>query len=55
MSLAAEIQERLKGIFPELLGIRLTEVTPERVLAELTVRPEICTTGGVMHGGAFMA
>ncbi|HUJ88538.1 MAG TPA: PaaI family thioesterase [Burkholderiales bacterium] len=55
MSLAAEIQERLKGIFPELLGIRLTEVTPERVLAELTVRAEICTTGGVMHGGAFMA
>ena len=55
MSLAAEIQDRLKGIFPELLGIRLTEVTPERVLAELTVRPEICTTGGVMHGGAFMA
>ena len=55
MSLAESIQQRLKGIFPELLGIRLTEVTPERVLAELTVRPELCTTGEVMHGGAFMA
>lgn len=55
MSLAESIQQRLKGIFPELLGIRLTEVTPERVLAELTVRPELCTAGGVMHGGAFMA
>ena len=55
MSLAAEIQERLKGVFPELLGVRLTEVTPERVLAELTVRPELCTVGGVLHGGAFMA
>ena len=55
MSLAAEIQERLKGIFPDLLGVRLTEVTPERVLAELTVRPELCTAGGVLHGGAFMA
>ncbi len=55
MSLAETIQQRLKGIFPELLGIRLTEVTPERVLAELTVRPELCTAGGVMHGGAFMA
>ena len=55
MSLAESIQQRLKGIFPELLGIRLTEVTPERVLAELTVRPDLCTAGGVMHGGAFMA
>ena len=55
MSLAAEIQERLKGIFPDLLGVRLTEVTPERVRAELTVRPELCTAGGVLHGGAFMA
>lgn len=55
MSLAESIQQRLKGIFPELLGIRLTEVTPERVVAELTVRPELCTVGGVMHGGAFMA
>jgi 1,4-dihydroxy-2-naphthoyl-CoA hydrolase len=55
LSLAESIQQRLKGIFPELLGIRLTEVTPERVLAELTVRPELCTVGGVLHGGAFMA
>lgn len=55
MSLADSIQQRLKGIFPELLGIRLTEVTPERVRAELTVRPELCTVGGVLHGGAFMA
>jgi 1,4-dihydroxy-2-naphthoyl-CoA hydrolase len=55
LSLAESIQQRLKGIFPELLGIRLTEVTPERVLAELIVRAELCTAGGVMHGGAFMA
>ena len=53
--LAAAIQQRLKGIFPDLLGIRFTEVTPERVLAELTVRPDLCTAGEVMHGGAFMA
>ena len=53
--LTAAIQQRLKGIFPELLGVRLTAVTPERVLAELTVRPELCTAGQVMHGGAFMA
>ena len=55
MSRAAGIQELLKGIFPDLLGVRLTEVTPERVLAELTVRAQLCTVGGVLHGGAFMA
>jgi uncharacterized protein (TIGR00369 family) len=55
VSLAATIQERFKGALPDLMGIRFTEVTPERVLAELTVRSELCTVGGVMHGGAFMA
>ena len=55
MSLVETIQERFKGGLPDLMGIRLTEVTPERVLAELTVRPELCTFGGVLHGGAFMA
>ncbi|HKI65015.1 MAG TPA: PaaI family thioesterase [Burkholderiales bacterium] len=53
--LAAAIQERLRGLFPELLGIRFTEVTPERVVAELTVRPDLCTAAEVMHGGAIMA
>jgi uncharacterized protein (TIGR00369 family) len=55
MSLAATIQDRFKGGLPDLMGIRLTDVTPERVLAELTVRPDLCTAGEVMHGGAFMA
>jgi uncharacterized protein (TIGR00369 family) len=55
MNLATQIQERLKGILPELLGIQLLEVTPDRVLAQLTVRPDLCTTGKVLHGGAIMA
>jgi uncharacterized protein (TIGR00369 family) len=55
MNLATQIQERLKGILPELLGIQLLEVTPDRVLAQLTVRPNLCTTGKVLHGGAIMA
>ncbi len=37
------------------MGVRLVEVTPERVLAEMTVRPELCTSGGILHGGAYMA
>ena len=55
MSLATQIQERLKGILPELLGIQLVEVTPDRVLATLVVRPELCTTGRILHGGSIMA
>jgi uncharacterized protein (TIGR00369 family) len=42
-------------LFPGLMGIELREAAPERVLAELPVRPDLCTTGGVLHGGAIMA
>ncbi len=41
--------------FSELLGIEIVEVTPDRVLARLTVRPELCTRPAVLHGGAVMA
>jgi len=49
------VQKILDPLFPGLMGVRLREVQPERVLAELAVRPDLCTTGGVMHGGAIMA
>jgi 1,4-dihydroxy-2-naphthoyl-CoA hydrolase len=55
MDLTASIQQRLKGIFPDLLGIEMTAVDQERVTATLTVRETICTTGKIMHGGAIMA
>src|SRR5262245_9639254 len=51
----ATLQHLLDPLFPGLMGVRLRELAPDRVLAELTVRPDLCTTGGVMHGGAFMA
>ena len=49
------IQERLKGLLPELLGIEFVEVTPDFVRASLRVRPDLCTVGGILHGGAIMA
>ena len=55
MNLAATIQERMRGLFPELLGMEFTEVSTERVLATLTVRPDMCTVYDVLHGGAIMA
>jgi uncharacterized protein (TIGR00369 family) len=55
MSLAQQTQERLKGILPDLLGIELLEVAPDKVLARLKVRPDLCTTGKILHGGTIMA
>ena len=49
------VQQILVPLFPGLMGVRLRELAPERVLAELEVRPELCTTGGILHGGACMA
>ncbi|WP_242489805.1 PaaI family thioesterase [Noviherbaspirillum cavernae] len=49
------IQAMLAPLFPGLMGVQLTEVAPERVAATLTVRPDLCTVGAILHGGAIMA
>ena len=41
--------------FAELLGIKIVSAAPERVTAEMMVRPELCTNPAVLHGGALMA
>ena len=55
MSSITFIQELIKPLLPGLMGIQLTEVTPERVVASMEVRPNLCTTGEILHGGAIMA
>ena len=55
MSLTAATQAILQPLFPGLMGVELVEVSPDRVTATLRVRPDLCTTGESMHGGAFMA
>jgi len=55
MDLKTSIEERFKGLPPELLGMQLTEVTADKVVATLQVRAELCTTGRILHGGAIMA
>ncbi|MDI3381485.1 PaaI family thioesterase [Xenophilus aerolatus] len=52
---ADQLQTLLEPLFPGLMGVRLLEVAPERVVAELEVRPDLCTSGGILHGGAYMA
>jgi len=49
------LQQILDPLFPGLMGLRLIEVGAERILALLPVRPDLCTTGGILHGGACMA
>ena len=55
MSAIAEITRMMQPLFPGLMGVEITEATKERVTASMLVRPELCTYGGVLHGGAFMA
>ena len=52
---AATITERLKGTLSDLMGIRLVEAAPERVVAEMSWREDLTTVGGALHGGALMA
>lgn len=37
------------------LGVRASEFGPDRVVLELDHAPELCTAGGLLHGGAVMA
>jgi 1,4-dihydroxy-2-naphthoyl-CoA hydrolase len=49
------LQQILDPLFPGLMGVHIIELAPERVIAEMVVRPDLCTTGGMLHGGAYMA
>jgi uncharacterized protein (TIGR00369 family) len=53
-----DLRARLQAELPPLsrwMGIKVTHADPERVVAELTVREELCTAGSIIHGGAIMA
>jgi 1,4-dihydroxy-2-naphthoyl-CoA hydrolase len=41
--------------FAMLMGIGFTEAAPDRVVATMLVREDLCTLGQVIHGGAVMA
>ena len=50
-----QLNQLMGPLFPGLMGVTLTEATPERVVATLLVRQDLCTAGGILHGGAHMA
>ena len=41
--------------FAAQLGIELTAASPDEVTGRLAWREDLCTTGGLLHGGALMA
>ena len=51
----AAIQALIAPLFPGLMGVRVTELADDRVVAEMPVRADLCTAGGILHGGAYMA
>jgi uncharacterized protein (TIGR00369 family) len=41
--------------FAATLGLRVAAAAPDAVRVELDHRADLCTAGGVLHGGALMA
>ena len=41
--------------FSKLMGVRVTAASAQAVEGEIIVREDLCTAGGIMHGGAIMA
>jgi 1,4-dihydroxy-2-naphthoyl-CoA hydrolase len=41
--------------FSDLMGVEIVEREKTRVVGRLTVRDDLCTSGGILHGGAYMA
>ena len=47
-----KLNHLIAPMFPGLMGVRVIDATPQRVRAELTVRPDLCTAGGTLKGSA---
>ena len=41
--------------FSKLMGVSITEASSDKIVGDLLVREDLCTSGGIMHGGAIMA
>lgn len=47
--------QSLKMPFAELKGVTFVEADKDRVVAQMLVRPDLCTLFNTLHGGAIMA
>lgn len=41
--------------FSNLMGVEILVREKDRVVGRLKVREDLCTSGGILHGGAYMA
>ena len=55
MPTAEQMQKLFAPLFPGLMGVEIKEASTERVVASMLVRPDLCTSGNVCHGGAYTA
>jgi uncharacterized protein (TIGR00369 family) len=46
--------QSMKMPFAELKGVTFIDADKDRVVARMLVRPDLCTLGGILHGGAVM-
>jgi uncharacterized protein (TIGR00369 family) len=53
--LSEQLQQTTQGLFPGLLRIEFVAASKELIRAQMRVRDDVCTTPGVLHGGAIMA
>ena len=54
MDMLARIQAEMLP-FAKLLGIEFTSASPDKIVARMNVREDLCTSPAVLHGGAVMA
>jgi 1,4-dihydroxy-2-naphthoyl-CoA hydrolase len=54
MEILARIRQEMLP-FAELLGIEFVSASPDKIVAEMIVREDLCTRPAVLHGGAAMA
>jgi uncharacterized protein (TIGR00369 family) len=48
------LNQALSLMYPKSLGMTITSAELDRIVAELTVTEDLCTTGHTLHGGAAM-
>jgi uncharacterized protein (TIGR00369 family) len=50
-----QLNALMKPGLPGALGMTIIEASPDRAVGRMLVRPEVCTVGSILHGGAIMA
>ena len=53
-ALIAQAQERIRGTFIELIGLKIIEVTSEHAVAEMPFTSQLQQLTGVFHAGALL-